>query len=89
MTWTTDWFDAAAGRQRQRSRIEILAGDRAGEIVEEVHEMTLWTPQAWAAAVAASPFEAKAVFDGAQDGYPPVEPGGTGALLWHELTRKA
>ena len=88
VTWTTDWFDAAAGRQRQRSRIEILTGGRAGEVVEEVHELTLWAPETWADAVAASPFEAAAVFDGEQDGYPRVEPGATGALLWHELARR-
>jgi SAM-dependent methyltransferase len=89
VTWATDWVDAAAGRQQQRSRIEVLSGERAGEVVEEVHPMTLWMPRAWAAAVARSPFEAKAVFDGAQEGYPRVEPGATGALLWHELTRKS
>jgi SAM-dependent methyltransferase len=85
VTWAAEHVDPAAGRQRHRSRIETPAG----EVVEEVHELTLWTPETWAAAVAASPFEAKAVFDGAQDGYPRVEPGATGALLWHELARKA
>jgi SAM-dependent methyltransferase len=83
VTWTTERVDVEAGRQYQRSRIEA----EAGEVVEELHELTLWTPAAWAAAVAASPFAATTVFDGAQDGRPSVEPGTEGPLLWHELTR--
>jgi SAM-dependent methyltransferase len=39
-----DWFDekldVLAGRSRQRSRIKVLRGPRAGETVEEVHDMT-------------------------------------------------
>ena len=84
VAWTTEHVDLAAGRQRQRSRIET----RAGEVVEEVHELTLWTPAAWAAAVAASPFAETALYDGARDGYPAVEPGSEGPMLWHELTRE-
>jgi SAM-dependent methyltransferase len=87
VTWATERLDPAAGRQQQRSRIEILSGERAGEIVEELHEMTLWAPEAWARAIAASPFAETAVFDGAQPGYPAVEPGAEGPMLWHELTR--
>jgi len=84
VTWTTERVDPAVGRQRERSRIET----RSGEIVEEVHELTLWTPAAWAAAVAESPFAETALYDGAEDGYPPVEPGTEGPMLWHELTRE-
>jgi SAM-dependent methyltransferase len=84
VTWTTEHVDPAAGRQQQRSRIETPAG----EVVEELHELTLWTPAAWAAAVAASPFAETALYDGAQDGYPAVEPGSEGPMLWHELTRE-
>jgi hypothetical protein len=43
---------------------------------------------AWAAAVAASPFAETGLYDGAQDGYPAVEPGSEGPKLWHELTRE-
>ena len=88
VTWSTERVDVDAGRQHHRSRIEILRGARAGEVVEELHELTLWTPATWAAAVAASGFAATAVFDGERDGYPRVEPGSAGRLLWHELTRK-
>jgi len=84
VAWTTEHVDLAAGRQRHRSRIET----RAGEVVEELHELTLWTPAAWAVAVAASPFAETALYDGAQDGYPAVEPGSEGPMLWHELTRE-
>jgi SAM-dependent methyltransferase len=84
VTWTTEHVDLAAGRQRQRSRIELASG----EVVEEVHELTLWTPETWAAAIGASPFAETALFDGAQDGYPAVEPGAEGPMLWHELTRR-
>ena len=83
VTWATEHVDPAAGRQRERSRIVT----RDGEVVEELHELTLWTPAAWAAAVAASPFTQTALYDGAQDGYPAVEPGAEGPMLWHELTR--
>jgi SAM-dependent methyltransferase len=84
VTWTTEHVDPAAGRQRERSRIET----RTGEVVDEVHELTLWMPAAWTAAVAASPFVETALYDGAQDGYPAVEPGSEGPMLWHELTRQ-
>jgi SAM-dependent methyltransferase len=84
VTWTMEYVDPAGSRQRHRSRIETPAG----EVVEEVHELTLWTPAAWAAAVAASPFVETALYDGAQDGYPAVEPGSEGPMLWHELTRE-
>ena len=83
MRWTTERVDLEAGRQYQRSRLETPAG----EVVEELHELTLWTPETWAATVAASPFALNAIFDGERDGYPPVEPGTEGPLLWHELTR--
>jgi SAM-dependent methyltransferase len=84
VTWATEHVDLAAGRQRHRSRIELASG----EVVEELHEMTLWTPETWAAAVAASPFTPTAVFDGAEEGYPAVRPGSEGPMLWNELTRE-
>ena len=84
VTWTAEPVDPGAGRQLHRSRIETPTG----EVVEELHELTLWTPAAWAAAVAASPFAETALYDGAQDGYPAVEPGSEGPMLWHELTRE-
>jgi hypothetical protein len=83
--WATEELDLQAGRQRQRSRIEIVAGARAGEIVEEVHTMTAWTPQTWAAAVDGSPFAVSATYDGDRPGRPRVKRGTAGRLLWHEL----
>ena len=72
-------------RQRQRSKIEVLSGPRAGEVVEEQHLMTAWTWEAWNAAIAASPFELTAVYDGNQKERPRVERGTFSGLLWHEL----
>jgi SAM-dependent methyltransferase len=86
--WVDEEFDAARGVSRQRSRIEVVAGDRAGEILEEVHEMTAWTPDTWAEAIAASPFSEAATYDGGRKGRWPRVPGSaTGGLLWHELVR--
>jgi SAM-dependent methyltransferase len=84
--WSTDWIDVPARRQQQRSRIEILSGPRAGQVVEEVHPMTAWTPGTWAAAIAASPFRQTGTYDGDEPGRPAVEAGRPGLLLWHELT---
>jgi len=85
--WTDDELDLVSGTSRQRSRIEVLSGPRAGEVVEEVHEMTAWTPATWAEAIAASPFEEVATYDGGAKGkWPRVDATATGGLLWHELT---
>jgi SAM-dependent methyltransferase len=88
--WVDEELDLVSGTSRQRSRIEVLSGPRAGEIVEEVHEMTAWTPAAWAAAIAASPFEESATYDGGRKGqWPRVDATATGGLLWHELRQAA
>src|SRR5262249_29922507 len=86
--WSTDWIDVPARRQQQRSRIEILSGDRAGEVVEEAHPVTLWTPATWAAAIETSPFEQTAAYDGDAPGWPMVDQGRPRRLLWHELTSR-
>jgi len=52
-----------------------------------VHEMTAWTPATWSEAIAASPFEEVATYDGGTKGkWPRVDATATGGLLWHELT---
>jgi SAM-dependent methyltransferase len=85
--WVDEELDVVRGISRQRSRIEVLAGPRAGEVVEEVHEMTAWTPATWAAAIASSPFEQVGIYDGGTKGaWPRVDANATGGLLWHELT---
>lgn len=89
-----DWFDeeldAAHGISRQRSRIEVLSGVRAGEVLEEVHQMTAWMPQTWSEAIAASPFSEAATYDGGRKGnWPSVPPNATGGLLWHALSSRA
>jgi hypothetical protein len=54
--------------------------------VEEVHDMTAWTPDAWRSAISKSWFTEVATYDGGhRDGWPRVDPAATGGLLWHEL----
>jgi SAM-dependent methyltransferase len=85
--WVDEELDVKGGRARQRSRIQVLRGPRAGEVIEEVHDMTAWTPRAWRSAVKTSPFTEIATYDGADQSWPRVAPTGTGGLLWHELAR--
>lgn len=87
VTWSTEEVDLERMVERQRSRIEVVEGEHAGEIVEEVHLVTTWTPAAWAGLVDGSPFELSATYDGERAGRPPVDPGRPGRLLWHELRR--
>ena len=88
ITWATEHVDPENARLRQRSRIEVVSGPRAGDVLEETHEMTAWTPERWQAALASSPFVCTAVYDGYRDERPCVPEGSTGLLLWHELTRR-
>jgi len=84
--WVDEELDARSGRSLQRSRIEVLEGPRAGEVLEELHELTAWTPETWTAAIDASPFRRGATYDAGRRGArPPVGPDATGGLLWHEL----
>ena len=87
--WEDEELDFERGLSRQRSRIEVLTGPRAGEVIEEIHDMTAWTPQTWHAAIEESPFTEAAIYDGGKKGErPQVDPGATGGLLWHELVRR-
>ena len=45
--YPTERVDLGRRTQLQRSRIEILSGPQAGEILEERHSMTAWTPETW------------------------------------------
>jgi SAM-dependent methyltransferase len=84
--WTDEALDLERGMSRQRSRIEVLEGPRAGEVIEEVHDMTLWTPLTWGAAIAASPFAETETYDAGKKGSRPrVDANATGGLLWHLL----
>lgn len=85
ITCTTEEIDLAGSQERQRLRIEILAGPDAGEAIEEELLVTAWTPATWDAAIAGSPFERVAVYDGWEDDRPEVPLDATGNLLWHEL----
>jgi cyclopropane fatty-acyl-phospholipid synthase-like methyltransferase len=90
--WRSEWEAERGGtklhivweaidRDRSRSRVEIVAGPRAGEVVEEEHVATFWTLEAWREAIAASPFTEVACYD--EEVEVGLERGGD--LLWHEL----
>jgi SAM-dependent methyltransferase len=83
--WASVERDLEAGRERHRSRIEVLAGPRQGAVLEEVHEMTAWTPATWRQVIAASPFVELATYDGGVSGRPSIELEQGGGLMWHEL----
>jgi hypothetical protein len=86
--WSVLARDADRPREYHQSRIEVLSGERAGEVAEEDHKMTAWTASPLAAAVAQSPFRRTAIYDGDQTGWPRVDPAAVGGLLWHELARR-
>jgi SAM-dependent methyltransferase len=83
--WAPVERDLDEGRERHRSRIEVLAGPRQGDVIEEFHEMTAWTSPTWRDAIAASPFTELAAYDGSDRGRPEVELEHGGGLMWHEL----
>ena len=88
--WADEELDFERGISRQRSRIEVLSGPRAGYVLEEIHNMTAWMPETWRAAIEASPFEQVATYDGGVRAahWPEVGPDATGGLLWHDLRRR-
>jgi SAM-dependent methyltransferase len=83
--WRVDDIDLDAGVETQHSRIEIHAGPEAGRVFTELHRMAAWTSERWTAAVARSPFEYVAVYDGDEENWPRRPVGTSGRLLWHEL----
>jgi SAM-dependent methyltransferase len=85
--WSVESRDANTGVELHHSLFEVLEGPRAGEVHTQVHEMSFWTTETWGEAVAASPFEWTAVYDGTSPGRPRLEFTATGGLLWHELVR--
>jgi SAM-dependent methyltransferase len=87
VTWAPERRDERRGVELHRSTIEVLSGPRAGEVREEAHELTAWTPAAWRDAVAATPFRWAAAYDGNLPDRPRVDFDAEGGLLWHELVR--
>jgi SAM-dependent methyltransferase len=83
--WALVERDLGARRELHRSRAQVLAGPREGDVFEEVHEMTAWTSSTWRDAIEASPFAQVACYDGGDRSRPEVELEHGGGLLWHEL----
>ena len=90
--WRSEWEAERGGtklhivwealdQERSCSRVEITAGPRAGEVVEDEHASAFWTVDAWRKTVAASPFTEVACYDDMAEA--DLERGGS--LLWHEL----
>jgi SAM-dependent methyltransferase len=71
----------ASDRERSRSRVEILAGPRAGEVVEDEHVAAFWTVDSWRQVISASRFTQVACYDEEAE----ADLDGGGMLLWHEL----
>jgi SAM-dependent methyltransferase len=85
VVWEALDHDADSLRERSRSRVEILTGQRAGEVIEDIHATTFWTVDTWREAVAASPFAQVDCYDGNLPDRPPVDLSRGGGLLWHRL----
>lgn len=85
VTWAVEECDLTRHVERQRARIEVTAGPMAGAVLDEVHVLTPWTAEQFATAVAGTPFEYHAAFDGNQPERPEVPVGTAGELLWHDL----
>lgn len=71
----------AVDDERSRSRVEILAGPRAGEVVVDEHRCAFWTVGRWREAISVSPFTQVACYD--EGDALDLDRGGD--LLWHEL----
>jgi SAM-dependent methyltransferase len=87
VTWRPEARDEPRGIELHRSTVEILGGPRAGEVLEEVHEMTVWSHDGWRTAVEGAGLEWAGLYDGVEAGRPRVGFDATGGLLWHELAR--
>ena len=84
-TWTVEEIDLPRGEERHRSRLEVIAGPRAGDVVEDVHVLAARTPEQWLTALARSPFRLAACYDGSEPRRPRRPPDAPGHLLWYEL----
>jgi len=85
VVWEAVEREPEALRERSRSRVEVVSGPRAGEVVEDLHTNTFWTVAGWREAIGDSPFAEVACYDGREPGRPRVELDDDGGLLWHEL----
>lgn len=88
ITWAMSELDLQRAELREESRIDVLSGPRAGDVLEERHRMTAWTPESWRATVERSCCDYTAVYDGYREDRPWLPLDSAGPMLWHELTRR-
>ena len=81
-------FDPTLSREQQHFHIEVLSGPRAGEVHDESHWMTSWTPESWLKEIGDSAFIQTAQYDGDLLERPKVKIGQPGNLMWQELMRR-
>lgn len=62
-TWRALSFDATTCLQVEEAQFEPLDGVHRGKVFKEKHTQRKWSWPAWAALIAASPFELAAVYD--------------------------
>ncbi len=86
-TWTGRSFDAATKIEIQVSRFEMMAGPRAGEVFEDLHQMRMWNWSDWQTLIEASSFRQVATYDGSGRALTPGPQLEGRPLTWHELER--
>jgi len=87
-SWFGRDFDPRTLIQYEVCRFEVLSGEGAGSVFEDMHEMHVWSWAAWSDVIRDAGFQQTAAFDGREDSRPPVEPGehlNDQPLMWHEL----
>jgi hypothetical protein len=75
-------------RELHRFTITVENGPMAGQVLDEEHWMTMWTPESWHKVIDESLFRQTAQYDGDHSRRPSVPIGTPGNLMWHELIRR-
>lgn len=82
-------YDPETGIETQKARYEALSGPDKGKVVDEEHEMLLWSWPGWKDLVDRSPFTQVGAYSG-RKGWPRVKVGPElehTRLSWHELAK--
>lgn len=86
-SWKGKSFDAATRIEMQVSRFEMLAGPRAGQVYEDLHQMRMWSWSDWKTLIESSDFRQVAAYDGSRRVVKPGPALEGRPLTWHELER--